>query len=180
MMYFNVVNVIRSVVMGFSTLLLISCTTTASKDTSKELFDTLEKANAAYSEGNWLEAEIYYQMLIEKIPDDAYAWLRIGNARLQTGQVNAAIAAYRESINHNPNQSKPYYNLSTAYMIQAQRVLETAKSNMQAHDTGIALVNQRIDGLKKLTTSGLSENESASSNVYSNGGVFRYFMPSQE
>jgi len=158
----------------------MSCSTTGSKDSSKELFDTLEKANASYSEGNWLEAEIYYQMLIEKVPDDAYAWLRIGNARLQTGQVNAAIEAYRESISHNPKQSKPYYNLSTAYMIQAQRALETAKTNMQVHDTGISLVNQRIDGLKKLTMSGLSEHEGARSNNYSNGGVVRYFMPSQD
>jgi len=180
MINYNVVNVIRRASVVLATLLLMSCSTTASKDSSKDLFDTLEKANAAYAEGNWLEAEIYYQKLIEKIPDDAYAWLRIGNARLQTGQVSAAIAAYRESINHNPNQSKPYYNLSTAYMIQAQRALETAKSNMQAHDTGISLVNQRIDGLRKLTTSGLSENESASSNTRSSGGVFRYFMPSQE
>lgn len=157
-------------------LLLSACSSTGEKKSSKELFTMLDKANNAYSEGNWLEAEMYYQQLIEKVPEDSYAWMRMGNARLQTGQINAAIAAYQESIKHSPNQSKPYYNLSTAYMIQAQRALETAKRNMQKHDAGNTLVDERIKGLKALTTGGISGHEQSSENTSQNENVIRYYM----
>ena len=160
----------------FVLLSLSACSSTGDKKESKELFEMLDKANNAYSEGNWLEAEMYYQQLIDKVPEDSYAWLRMGNARMQTGQINAAIAAYQESIKHTPNQSKPYYNLSTAYMIQAQRALEIAKRNMQKHDTGLSLVDQRIRGLKALTTGGKSGYEQSIGNTSHNNNVTRYYM----
>ena len=160
-----------------SLLLLSACSSTSKKSESSELFQVLDKADAAYAEGNWLEAEMYYQQLISKVPDDAYAWLRVGNARLQQGQISSAIAAYEASITHNPGQTKPYFNLSTAYMLQAQRALEMAKRNLQRHDPGLALVNQRIDGLKALSTPGYSNVESQSQQSGRNNGVVRYFMP---
>ena len=155
---------------------LSACSSTGEKKASKELFDMLDKANNAYSEGNWLEAEMYYQQIIEKVPDDSYAWMRMGNARLQTGQIDAAIAAYQESIKHSPNQSKPYYNLSTAYMIQAQRVLEKAKRNMQKNDSGNTLVDERIKGLKALTTGGFTGYEKSNENTSRSENQIRYYM----
>lgn len=162
-----------------SLLFLSACSSSGDKKTSKALFDTLDKANIAYSEGNWLEAEMYYLQIIEKVPNDAYAWLRVGNARLQTGKINASIAAYLESIRHNPDQPKPYYNLSTAYMIQAQRSLESAKQNMQKYDPGMSLVEQRIDAIKKLSTSKHSENINSTNSSGNNKGIIRYYMPSR-
>ena len=162
------------------TVFLVSaCTSTGGKKTSKELFALLDKADNAYSDGNWLEAEMYYQQLLEKVPTDSYAWLRIGNARLQTGQIDAAIAAYNESITQNPNEPKPYYNLSTAYMLQAQRTLETAKDKMQSHDPGISLVNQRINGLKDLATGKYSDQVNNAENETQSNRITRFFMPSR-
>jgi len=158
-------------------IFLSACTSTGEKKTSKELFVLLEKANNAYSDGNWLEAEMYYQELLEKVPTDSYAWLRIGNARLQTGQIDAAISAYAESIKHNPNEPKPYYNLSTAYMLQAQRALESAKQNMQRHDPGIALVNQRINGLKDLSTGKYSDQVNNTDNNSQRNRITKFIMP---
>jgi tetratricopeptide (TPR) repeat protein len=160
-----------------SVLLLSACSSTSKNSESSKLFQILDKADAAYAEGNWLEAEMYYQQLINKVPDDAYAWLRVGNARLQQGQISSAIAAYQQSITHNPGQTKPYFNLSTAYMLQAQRALEVAKNNLQKHDPGLALVNHRIDGLKALSTSGYSNSEVQSTQSDRDNGVVRYFMP---
>ena len=157
---------------------LVGCSSTGEKHTSKELFDILNRADAAYSEGNWLEAEMFYQQLIQKVPDDAYAWLRVGNARLQTGKINGAISAYLASINHDPNQSKPYYNLSTAYMIQAQRALETAKQKMQSHDPGLAYVEQRIQDIRTLSTTKNKPNPSESTSQGNSNRYLRFVMPS--
>ena len=171
--------VVAKVLSVLSLLLLTACSSTAEKTKSKALFEILEKANTAYSEGNWLQAEMHYLALLEKVPDDAYAWLRIGNARLQTGKINASITAYTESIRHDPNQSKSYYNLSTAYMIQAQRSLESAKKNMQKYDPGLSLVEQRIDAIKKLSTSKHSENVNSIDSSGNDKGIIRYYMPSR-
>jgi tetratricopeptide (TPR) repeat protein len=169
---------IMSLLVLLSLLLLSACSSTGSKKETNELFAILDKADTAYSEGNWLEAEMYYQQLVNKVPDDAYAWLRIGNARLQQGQITSAIAAYQESITHNPDQSKTYFNLSTAYMLQAQRALEIAKKNLQKRDPGLELVNNRIDGLKALSTSSFSKNQMQPAKSEENNSVVRYFMPS--
>ena len=161
-----------------SCVLLAGCSSTSEKRTSKELFDLLHKADTAYSEGNWLEAEMFYQQLIQKVPDDAYAWLRVGNARLQTGKINGAIKAYLASVNHDPNQSKPYYNLSTAYMIQAQRALETAKQKMQDHDPGIPIVEQRIQDIRSLSTSKTKSSDSRTNSQGNSNSYLRFVMPS--
>lgn len=176
--YFKFYRHVIVMALGLMSLSLLSaCSSTSRKSESSVLFQVLDKADAAYAEGNWLEAEMYYQQLINKVPDDAYAWLRVGNARLQQGQISSAIAAYQQSITHNPGQTKPYFNLSTAYMLQAQRALEVAKKNLQQHDPGLALVNHRIDGLKALSTSGYASNAQQSTQSGRNNGVVRYFMP---
>lgn len=166
------------IILIFACMFLVGCSSTGEKRTSKQLFDFLHRADTAYSEGNWLEAEMFYQQLIEKVPDDAYAWLRVGNARLQTGKINGAIKAYLMSVNHDPHQSKPYYNLSTAYMIQAQRALETAKQKMQAHDPGIAIVEERIQDIRALSTTKTKPNDSQSKSQGNNNSYLRFVMPS--
>lgn len=157
---------------------LSACSSTPEKSSSKELFGTLEKANAAYAEGNWLEAEIYYQQLVRDVPEDAFAWNRIGNARLQTGKVKAAIAAYKKSLEHDPKQSKPYYNLSTAYLIEAQQALEDAKNNMQSHDPGFEYVMNRMRALKELSSNGNQRHKFTNVSQGENSRVIKYYMPS--
>jgi tetratricopeptide (TPR) repeat protein len=158
---------------------MTACSSTPEKSSSKELFSTLDKANAAYAEGNWLEAEIYYQQLVKDVPEDAFAWNRIGNTRLQTGKVKAAIAAYQKSLEHDPKQSKPYYNLSTAYLLQAQRALEDAKNNMQSHDPGFEIVIKRMRDLKNLSSKSNRKQNFTNVSQGENPRVIKYYMPSK-
>ena len=158
---------------------LTACSTAPEKSSSKELFSTLDKANAAYAEGNWLEAEIYYQQLVDDVPEDAFAWNRIGNARLQTGNVKAAIAAYKKSLEHDSKQSKPYYNLSTAYLIEAQRALEEARNNMQSHDPGLEIVIRRMKELRKLSSRDNRREKFTNVSQGQSNRVIKYYMPSK-
>ena len=157
-------------------LALAGCASSPDTRTNKELFDALKKADTAYSEGNWLGAEQYYQQLIDKVPNDAYAWMRLGNTRLQQGLLKAAIVAYQESILHDPDQSKSYYNLSTAYMLQAQQALEQAQQKLQSYDPGLILISQRIRGLQELSTANSVQTASQSNDAGNVKPVIRYFM----
>lgn len=158
-------------------LTLSACASAPESKANTQLFEVLKKADAAYSEANWLAAEQYYQQLIDKVPDDAYAWMRLGNTRLQQGRLKAAIIAYQESLRHDPEQPKPYYNLSTAYMLQAQQALEQARLKLQPQDPGLVLVTQRILGLQELTTSNAIEGTTQKSDLEDNSKpVIRYFM----
>lgn len=88
------------------------------------VFELVKDADKAYEQGYWPKAEQGYRAVIDKAPDDAYAWFRLGNVQLQQGRHTGAIEAYQAVLAREPAWTKAYYNLSTAYLLQAQSILE--------------------------------------------------------
>ena len=137
-------------------VLLTACSSNPEKP-QQDVFSVLEKADKAYSRGEWLNAELAYQELTERVPDDAYAWLRLGNVRLQQGRLEAAVVAYQTSLQQDQEQAKPYYNLATIYMLKAQQALQQAQRNMLPLDPGQQLVAERLSRLEALFYRGIAE-----------------------
>jgi tetratricopeptide (TPR) repeat protein len=112
--------------------------------------ELIEQADNAYEEEHWLEAEQGYRRVIAVVPDDYYAWFRLANTQLRQGRIDSAINYYNEARKRNPEEIKPYYNVSTAYFFKALEALRQAGQLLRENDPGKYIVARRIRVLEKL------------------------------
>ena len=146
-----------------ATLLSLSaCASTGSEDKAEKaeqigVFKQIELADQAYQKGRWIEAEQYYQSVTQQAPNDYYAWFRLGNTRLRQGRLPSAIASYESALQRDPEQAKPYYNLATAYLLQAQTALQQSWHRLPANDAGRALIAQKLEQLKQIVYTPLED-----------------------
>ncbi|MCG7983459.1 MAG: tetratricopeptide repeat protein [Candidatus Thiodiazotropha lotti] len=115
-------NSISIVLLLLFTLVITACSTT----TRPKAITLLEMADKAYIQGRWAEAEKHYLAITKVASTDFYAWFRLGNARLQQGNIESAIYAYQMSIQRDQKQPKPHHNLAESYLILASQALEHA------------------------------------------------------
>jgi len=74
------------------------------------------KANEAYENGNYEEAEQLYLSAIEQNPDDGRLYFNLGNAQAKLGKVEKAIQSYMEfrGLATSPqDKAKAEYNIGT-------------------------------------------------------------------
>lgn len=143
--------------------LLQACASQSQKE--RTAFDLVAEADRAYLESRWLEAEQYYSAVIEEVPEDPYAWFRLGNTQLRQGRVDSAIHAFQEALKRDPQHAKTHYNLSTAYLLQASAALEHSGQSLRPQDPGKMAVEQRLQQLKKLINAPLDTRRSLSANT---------------
>jgi len=117
---------------------------------SSAVFELSRQADRAYRESRWIDAVRDYQRLTEEVPRDAYAWFRLGNTYAQQGAYDRAIHAFETSLTHDAEQPKPWFNLSTAYLLNAQSAMGRARSQLRSDDPARLLIEQRMDVLGKL------------------------------
>jgi len=139
---------------GVFSLLLLSLVGCAHQPEGAEgrpnngVFMDAARADAAYAQGHWVEAERHYRLVISKAPTDAHAWYRLGNVQLQQGRYAAAIEAYQAALVREPSRTKAYYNLSTVYLLQAKEILDNSqgRGNRQQKQK-IALRQTELEGM---------------------------------
>ena len=117
---------------------------------SDDVFALSERADRAYREGRWIEAARLYGELAERVPEDAYAWFRLGNTFAQQGAFDRAVHAYERSLERDAGRPKPWFNLSTAYLLEAQRAMTRAWSAMRPGDPARAMIERRLAVLNDL------------------------------
>ena len=115
-----------------------------------DVFALSAAADRAYREGRWIEAARDYGELTEAIPGDAYAWFRLGNTHAQQGDYERAILAYEASLERDAEQPKPWFNLSTAYLLRAQAAMERARERLRPGDPAREMIDRRLEGLRAL------------------------------
>lgn len=117
---------------------------------TEDVFETSELAEDAYRESRWTDAARYYQQLTESVPGDAYIWFRLANTYVQKGDFNEAIHAYETSIERDALQPKPWFNLSTTYLLNAKAALLQSWENLRAGDPARELIMRRVAALDEL------------------------------
>jgi tetratricopeptide (TPR) repeat protein len=157
----------RGIVLAVSVLLLSSCATTATNENvvnprmanqyTDDVFEVSALAERAYKESRWTDAARHYQQLTEQIPGDAYIWFRLANTYTQKGDFNQAIHAYEMSIERDSLQPKPWFNLSTTYLLNAKAALLQSWENLRAQDPARALIMKRIEAIDMLMNQELGE-----------------------
>lgn len=112
-------------------LLLSAC---ATQQRQGEVGKYLEKAERAYDSENWTQAEGAYRELIRLIPQDAYAYFRLGNTLAKQARLDEAASFYRESLARDAGQARAYNNLAMVYLLLAESAIEAAISKGQANE----------------------------------------------
>jgi putative intracellular protease/amidase len=67
------------------------------------------------NEGEYAAAAKVYRALLDKTPDDAWAWAQLGTTLQASGQTDAAIAAHQRAAKFEPTRARALYNLACAY-----------------------------------------------------------------
>lgn len=124
---------------------------------SGDVFELSERADRAYREGRWMEAARHYGELTERVPADAYAWFRLGNTWARQGAFDRATHAYERSLERDAGQPKPWFNLSTAYLLNAQRAMNRSWAAMRPGDPGRAVIERRLAALATVIEGGTGE-----------------------
>jgi len=109
-----------------------------------DVFELSASADLAYQQNRWIDAVRLYQELTVAVPDDAYGWFRLGNTFAQQGAYAKAIEAYEASIQRNSSQPKPWFNLSTAYLLNAQFAMTRSWEKLRQNDPAKAVIESRL------------------------------------
>ena len=134
--------------------------TPSSTDSNSDPFAIAELADSAYARSQWLEAQRHYKTLTELVPDDAYAWFRLGNTHIRQGEITQATHAFEEALRRDPQYPKAWYNLATAHLLNAQHALRQTYHNLRQEDPGRLLAQQRLQTLDQLIYQRLEEPDS--------------------
>ena len=151
----------QALVLSLASLTLAACASTPGQSDvmadparatayTDEIFRLSAEADRAYRQSQWLEAARHYTNLTVKVPEDAYAWFRLGNTYAQQGAFDQAIHAYRASLERNATQPKPWFNLSTAYLLNAQMAMTRSWETLRPGDPARALIETRLRALADL------------------------------
>ncbi len=142
-------------IVGLSTPLM-SCVSLADKELySDDIFELSELAIKAYKGARWDEAARMYQQITHKVPTDAYIWFRLANTYVQKGDFDQAIDAYRLSIERDADQPKSWFNLSTAYMLNAKLAMLESWEHLRTDDPARELIQQRVVALDRILNEAL-------------------------
>lgn len=133
----------------FATLLMVGCATTDKG--SQDIFAVLGKANAAYAREDWLEAETLYRQLAQRVPDDAYAFFRLGNVYGRQSRWDEAVDAYYEALRRDAGMAKAYHNLAVIHMLQAEAAFEAAVAKAPRDEAVIKQARRMLAEIRKIT-----------------------------
>ncbi|WP_242052201.1 tetratricopeptide repeat protein [Phormidium sp. FACHB-1136] len=114
-----------------------------SAETGTMIADLRQKAFTASNAGRFAEAEEYWSLLLEYLPNEAALWSNRGNVRLSQNQPLAALADYDQAVALAPDQPDPYLNRGAALerlerwndaMADYSRVLEINPNDAAAYN----------------------------------------------
>lgn len=150
-------------------LLLMSCAgnplpTDPFRDTA-ELFRLTRVADDAYQQGRWLDAARAYQNLTTFVPDDAYAWFKLGNTYTRQGDLDQAINAYQDALQRDSTEPRAWYNLATTYLLNARKALSLSGQHLHPDDPTLKRVNAQLEALDKVIYQKLENMESPSAGL---------------
>jgi len=150
--------IIKATLLMVIAMYVTACVAPASKSRSgspatiytDDVFQLSASADQAYQQNRWIDAVRLYQELTQAVPEDAYGWFRLGNTFAQQGAYAKAIDAYEISIERNSSQPKPWFNLSTAYLLNAQFAMTRAWEKLRSNDPAKAVIENRLRVLSGL------------------------------
>src|ERR1700754_3123407 len=82
-----------------------------------------QEADRAYASGDIRHAADLYASIVDRVPEDADAWYRLGNAQFRLQRPDEAVVAYQRAIDLRPDHAQALYNLGVVRLKQAQAAM---------------------------------------------------------
>ena len=114
-----------------------------------DLLALQRQAAQAYNDGNYGRSTDAYRELSEALPSDADMRYRLGNSLAKQGDVEGAMAAYREAVLRDSGHAKAWHNL---VYLQLQGVGHTVAEmylHLDRNDPRIAPVADKAEAVLK-------------------------------
>jgi len=161
MMRLNKLNVLLLMLLP---LLMFGC---ASTSHNTENYDLVANADKAYENGDFRSAELAYMELVHKMPNDPYAYFKLGNTFANQHKFDEALQAYYETLRRDETYIKAYNNIATVYLLKAEFSLQAAINNFpDDHQSAIA-GRAKLNELRKISRMSLTEVASPAANYKS-------------
>lgn len=96
--------------------------------------DLYREGMQAYSEGRLDVAESRLTELLEKVPEDAQVWFRLGNIYARTNRPRQAVQAYQDALMRNPELAKAWHNMGVVRLRQAANDFVSLARSVPAED----------------------------------------------
>jgi tetratricopeptide (TPR) repeat protein len=97
-------------------------------------FELRERAEQAYAQGDWLNAEKEYRALTRAVPTESEPWFRLGNIYAHLNQPEQALAAYKEALIRDPKNGKAWHNTGIVQLRQATSSFLALQQVTEAED----------------------------------------------
>ena len=132
----------------------------ATKPQRGEVGKYLEKAERAYDAEEWTQAEGAYRELTRLVPQDAYAFFRLGNTLAKQARLDEAAFFYRESLARDAGLARAYSNLAMVYLLLSESAYEAAIEKAQGKDKSTETARKMLTVVRKITNIPVQEIES--------------------
>jgi cytochrome c-type biogenesis protein CcmH/NrfG len=88
-----------------------------------DMAQQVQEADRAYASGDIRRAADLYASIVQRVPEDADAWFRLGNAQFRLQRPDEAVVAYQRAIAIRPDHARALYNLAVVRLKQAQAAM---------------------------------------------------------
>lgn len=122
-------------------------------------------ADNAYLAEDWDAAEARYRDVISRVPNDAYAYFKLGNTLLKLDRWEEAVGAYRNALAVDPSHSKAASNLASVYLMQADHALHIAIDYMKDNDPRAAMLVLREKKIHEIVNIPVDENKASGTQI---------------
>lgn len=97
-----------------------------------------DQAASAYAAGAYSDAARGYARYLDRHPDDAQAWYRLGYAHAQLGRLAAAEAAFRRALDLDPEMARARHNLGVVQIQLGVEAILAARRQLPDVDPAAA------------------------------------------
>ena len=123
------------------------------KAVKPDMLVLIENANQAYTNKNWVEAEQVYREIIKTMNRDEFSYFRLGNTLLRQGRLDEAEDELLYAIELNPQFLEARHNLSTVYILKAEKQVQTMKKSVSGDQR--QAIERKAEWLRKAASESL-------------------------
>ena len=137
-------------------LALSGCASQAARPPAPQQVDShnlsREAANA-YQANDWVTAAKLYGRLARVDSANAEYWYRLGNALVRLNKTDAAVAAYRQALSQDPDDTRIWHNLGMVRLHQATEAFLELQQKARGNDPLKARAKQMVQTIEQVLQS---------------------------
>ncbi len=112
-----------------------------------------QQAAKAYQANEWVTAAKLYGRLARADSANPEYWYRLGNALVRLNKADAAVAAYRQALSQDPDDTRIWHNLGIVRLHQATEAFVELQQKAGGNDPLKARAEQMVQAIEQVLQS---------------------------